>query len=145
VWTHRHSELIRTAAQDPVVVRILVNAAIKKTAVQTKTGADAGRFASRMQADRQSAVTVRSLGLCGLSIWVRERLILSSTIVCRPNFASAPSSRAVRVFSSADTHVASRENKRTPTAAANARPRLREASKILGQILRNDACEEANL
>jgi penicillin-insensitive murein DD-endopeptidase len=30
VWTHRHTALIRTAAQDPVVVRILVNAAIKK-------------------------------------------------------------------------------------------------------------------
>src|SRR5262245_8495881 len=30
VWTHTHAELIRAAAQDPVVVRILVNAAIKK-------------------------------------------------------------------------------------------------------------------
>ena len=30
VWTHGHTELIRTAAQDPVVIRILVNAAIKK-------------------------------------------------------------------------------------------------------------------
>ena len=30
VWTHRHTALIRAAAQDPVVVRILVNAAIKK-------------------------------------------------------------------------------------------------------------------
>jgi penicillin-insensitive murein DD-endopeptidase len=30
VWAHRHTALIRTAAQDPVVVRILVNAAIKK-------------------------------------------------------------------------------------------------------------------
>jgi len=30
VWTHRHTELIHTAAQDPAVVRILVNAAIKK-------------------------------------------------------------------------------------------------------------------
>src|SRR6516162_3992461 len=28
VWTLRHTELIRTAAQDPVVIRILVNAAI---------------------------------------------------------------------------------------------------------------------
>ena len=124
VWTHRHTALIRTAALDAVVVRILVNAAIKKAlcreagadrawlykvrpwyghaehfhvqnrlsggqcgmqaaspaalkrrmrsrarllvqgndaasaAVQTKTGADAGRVAPRMQADRQSAVTV---------------------------------------------------------------------------------------
>ena len=31
VWTHTHAELIRTAAQDPAVIRILVNAAIKKT------------------------------------------------------------------------------------------------------------------
>ena len=31
VWTHRHTELIRTAAQDPAVTRILVNAAIKKS------------------------------------------------------------------------------------------------------------------
>jgi penicillin-insensitive murein endopeptidase len=30
VWTHTHAELIRAAAQDPAVVRILVNAAIKK-------------------------------------------------------------------------------------------------------------------
>jgi penicillin-insensitive murein endopeptidase len=30
LWTHGHAALIRTAAQDPVVVRILVNAAIKK-------------------------------------------------------------------------------------------------------------------
>ena len=30
LWTHGHTALIRTAAQDPVVVRILVNAAIKK-------------------------------------------------------------------------------------------------------------------
>jgi hypothetical protein len=30
VWTHRHTALIQTAAQEPVVVRILANAAIKK-------------------------------------------------------------------------------------------------------------------
>ena len=30
VWTHTHTELIRTAAQDPAVTRIFVNAAIKK-------------------------------------------------------------------------------------------------------------------
>jgi penicillin-insensitive murein endopeptidase len=30
VWTHAHTELIRTAAQDPAVTRIFVNAAIKK-------------------------------------------------------------------------------------------------------------------
>ncbi len=30
VWTHRHTALIRTAARDPVVVRILVNAAIAR-------------------------------------------------------------------------------------------------------------------
>ena len=30
VWTHRYTELIRTAARDPAVTRILVNAAIKK-------------------------------------------------------------------------------------------------------------------
>jgi len=30
VWTPKHTALIRTAAQDPIVVRILVNAAIKK-------------------------------------------------------------------------------------------------------------------
>jgi penicillin-insensitive murein DD-endopeptidase len=30
VWTHAHTELIRTAAQDPDVERIFVNAAIKK-------------------------------------------------------------------------------------------------------------------
>jgi penicillin-insensitive murein DD-endopeptidase len=39
VWTHRHTELIRTAAQDPVVTRILVNAAIKK-ALCREAGAD---------------------------------------------------------------------------------------------------------
>src|SRR5262249_44956760 len=39
VWTHRHTELIRTAAQDPAVIRILVNAAIKK-AVCREAGAD---------------------------------------------------------------------------------------------------------
>ncbi len=30
VWTHQHTELIRTAAEDPLVERIFVNAAIKK-------------------------------------------------------------------------------------------------------------------
>lgn len=30
VWTHKHTELIRTAAEDPDVERIFVNAAIKK-------------------------------------------------------------------------------------------------------------------
>jgi len=39
VWTHAHAELIRTAAQDPVVTRILVNAAIKK-ALCREAGAD---------------------------------------------------------------------------------------------------------
>ena len=39
LWTHRHTALIRTAAQDPVVVRILVNAAIKK-ALCREAGAD---------------------------------------------------------------------------------------------------------
>src|SRR5262249_9022238 len=39
VWTHTHTELIRTAAQDPAVIRILVNAAIKK-ALCREAGAD---------------------------------------------------------------------------------------------------------
>jgi penicillin-insensitive murein endopeptidase len=39
VWTQRHAALIRTAAQDPAVVRILVNAAIKK-ALCREAGAD---------------------------------------------------------------------------------------------------------
>jgi penicillin-insensitive murein endopeptidase len=39
LWTQRHTALIRTAAQDPVVVRILVNAAIKK-ALCREAGAD---------------------------------------------------------------------------------------------------------
>jgi penicillin-insensitive murein DD-endopeptidase len=38
-WTHGHTELIRTAAQDPAVTRILVNAAIKK-ALCRDAGAD---------------------------------------------------------------------------------------------------------
>jgi len=39
VWTHTHSEVIRTAAEDPVVTRIFVNAAIKK-ALCREAGAD---------------------------------------------------------------------------------------------------------
>jgi murein endopeptidase len=39
LWTHAHTALIRTTAQDPVVVRILVNAAIKK-ALCREAGAD---------------------------------------------------------------------------------------------------------
>jgi penicillin-insensitive murein endopeptidase len=39
VWTHRYTELIRTAARDPAVTRILVNAAIKK-ALCREAGAD---------------------------------------------------------------------------------------------------------
>jgi penicillin-insensitive murein endopeptidase len=39
VWTHTYTELIRTAAQDPVVTRIFVNAAIKK-ALCREAGAD---------------------------------------------------------------------------------------------------------
>jgi len=39
LWTDRHTALIRMAAQDPVVVRILVNAAIKK-ALCREAGAD---------------------------------------------------------------------------------------------------------
>ena len=39
LWTHAYAALIRTAAQDPLVVRILVNAAIKK-ALCREAGAD---------------------------------------------------------------------------------------------------------
>ena len=39
VWTHTYTELIRTAAQDPAVTRIFVNAAIKK-ALCREAGAD---------------------------------------------------------------------------------------------------------
>jgi penicillin-insensitive murein endopeptidase len=39
VWTHERTELIRTAAQDPVVERIFVNAAIKK-AMCREAGSD---------------------------------------------------------------------------------------------------------
>src|SRR6516164_9374623 len=39
VWTHSYTELIRTAARDPGVTRILVNAAIKK-ALCREAGAD---------------------------------------------------------------------------------------------------------
>src|SRR3974390_67671 len=39
LWTHGHAALIRTAAQDPAVIRILVNAAIKK-ALCREAGAD---------------------------------------------------------------------------------------------------------
>ena len=39
VWTHQHTELIRTAAEDPDVERIFVNAAIKK-ALCREAGAD---------------------------------------------------------------------------------------------------------
>ena len=39
VWTHTHTELIRTAADDPAVTRIFVNAAIKK-ALCREAGAD---------------------------------------------------------------------------------------------------------
>jgi penicillin-insensitive murein DD-endopeptidase len=39
LWTHGHAALIRTAAQDPAVVRILVNPAIKK-ALCREAGAD---------------------------------------------------------------------------------------------------------
>ena len=39
VWTRRHTALIRTAAHDPMVVRILVNAAIKR-ALCREAGAD---------------------------------------------------------------------------------------------------------
>jgi penicillin-insensitive murein endopeptidase len=39
VWTHTHNELIRTAAYDPAVTRIFVNAAIKK-ALCREAGAD---------------------------------------------------------------------------------------------------------
>jgi penicillin-insensitive murein DD-endopeptidase len=39
VWTHAHTELIRTAARDPAVTRIFVNAAIKK-ALCREAGAD---------------------------------------------------------------------------------------------------------
>jgi penicillin-insensitive murein endopeptidase len=39
VWTRTHAELLRAAAQDPAVIRILVNAAIKK-ALCREAGAD---------------------------------------------------------------------------------------------------------
>jgi penicillin-insensitive murein endopeptidase len=39
VWTRRHTELIHIAAQDPAVIRILVNAAIKR-ALCREAGAD---------------------------------------------------------------------------------------------------------
>jgi penicillin-insensitive murein endopeptidase len=39
VWTHAHTEVIRVAAEDPVVERIFVNAAIKK-ALCREAGSD---------------------------------------------------------------------------------------------------------
>jgi penicillin-insensitive murein DD-endopeptidase len=39
IWTHAHTELIRTAAEDPAVERIFVNAAIKK-ALCREAGSD---------------------------------------------------------------------------------------------------------
>ena len=39
VWTHTHAKLIRAAARDPAVIRILVNPAIKK-ALCREAGAD---------------------------------------------------------------------------------------------------------
>jgi penicillin-insensitive murein endopeptidase len=39
VWTHEHTELIRSAAEDPAVERIFVNAAIKK-ALCREAGSD---------------------------------------------------------------------------------------------------------
>ncbi|MGB7102167.1 MAG: penicillin-insensitive murein endopeptidase [Xanthobacteraceae bacterium] len=44
VWTHKHTELIRTAAEDPSVERIFVNAAIKK-ALCREAGSDRGWLA----------------------------------------------------------------------------------------------------
>jgi penicillin-insensitive murein DD-endopeptidase len=44
VWTHAHTELIRTAAEDPDVERIFVNAAIKK-ALCREAGSDRGWLA----------------------------------------------------------------------------------------------------
>ncbi len=44
VWTHTHTELIRTAAEDPAVERIFVNAAIKK-ALCREAGSDRGWLA----------------------------------------------------------------------------------------------------
>ena len=38
VWTHTHAKLIRAAAQTPGVIRILVNAAIKKALCREATG-----------------------------------------------------------------------------------------------------------
>ena len=44
VWTHAHTEVIRTAAEDPDVERIFVNAAIKK-ALCREAGSDRGWLA----------------------------------------------------------------------------------------------------
>jgi penicillin-insensitive murein endopeptidase len=44
VWTHQHTEVIRTAAEDPDVERIFVNAAIKK-ALCREAGSDRGWLA----------------------------------------------------------------------------------------------------
>jgi penicillin-insensitive murein endopeptidase len=44
VWTHEHTEVIRTAAEDPDVERIFVNAAIKK-ALCREAGSDRGWLA----------------------------------------------------------------------------------------------------
>jgi penicillin-insensitive murein endopeptidase len=44
VWTHRHTELIRAASEDPDVERIFVNAAIKK-ALCREAGRDRGWLA----------------------------------------------------------------------------------------------------
>ena len=44
VWTHEHTEVVRTAAEDPAVTRIFVNAAIKK-AMCREAGSDRGWLA----------------------------------------------------------------------------------------------------
>ena len=84
VWTHAHTELIRTAAQDPAVTRILVNAAIKK-ALCREAGADsrlAFRGASLVWSRRAFSCPNRlSGGQCGMQApgtaapkrWLRSR------------------------------------------------------------------------
>ena len=62
VWTHQHTELIRTAAEDPDVERIFVNAAIKK-ALCREAGPDR---AGSPKCGRGGATTIISTFACSV-------------------------------------------------------------------------------
>ena len=109
VWTHEPTELIRAAAQDPIVTYILVNPAIKK-AMCREAGADRSwlskvrpyrhgerrSYNARIDSAVAAGAFLESSARCGKPCGGHERLLQRPTQRCVCHLVSAARSNSVR-------------------------------------------------